>query len=377
MPTKVLLIITKLELGGAQKNVLDILANLDRREFEPYLLASDGLLGKEARDICGNRFFVASYLRRSPNLLFDLLAVFFIASFIRRHKISVVHTHSSKAGILGRWAAKLAGVNTVIHTVHGWSFHGHFNGWLNRLYVAVERITACITTKLVAVCDCDIQKGLSCGIGNSEQYVKIRCATEVLAAKEPSLYLSLKYSLGLTQDDIVVGMVACLKPQKNPVDFVIAASNIVQSNPFIKFLLIGDGILKKQVDCEIEKRGLQDNFLALGWRKDACDIIPFLDVFVLTSLWEGLPLVLLEAMHFAKPIVAYDVCGVGEVVKDGVNGFLVRPKDVEDLSSKIELLLNDEALRRRMGSLGKYMASDDINSIPVMMRQITKLYRNE
>jgi glycosyltransferase involved in cell wall biosynthesis len=374
MSIRVLHVITQLELGGAQKNALSILAHLNPRCYETYLVASPGLLDEEARKICGSRFVAAPFLKRAPHPFFDIACLFFLVFFMRRHKIRIVHTHSSKAGILGRWAARLAGVTLVIHTVHGWGFHDYVKDLLNDFYIFLEKKTARLTSRLIVVSEHDRQKGLAHGIGAAEQYVLIRHGIALGPAKEPLVTRRMRYSLGLTEEDRIVAMVACLKPQKNPLDFIVCAGRVLESQARVKFLLIGDGVLRPRLEAEVAKRGIQDSVLFLGWRRDVEDIYPMMDVFVLTSLWEGAPLVFLEAMHFARPIVAYDVCGASEVVRDGVNGFLVRPQNTEELSAKVGLLLRDEGLRQRMGHFGRHLVSEEAYEPRFMVKQVEGLY---
>lgn len=373
MAIRILYIITKLELGGAQKNVLDILNRLDEQEFEAHLIASGGPLSADARRAC-SRTRIVRYLRRALDPFFDLVAFFCLARYMRRHKIQIVHTHSSKAGILGRWAAAWAGVPVIIHTVHGWGFHDYVKSFFNDLYIFLERKTARFTHALIAVTQYDIHKGLEHGIGEPGQYVLIRCGTDAPVLKNADVYRSKRRQLGLAQDDLVAVMVACFKPQKNPLDFVLAAARIVESCPRAKFLLIGDGVLRTRLEREIENRGLQESVFILGWRRDVEDILPVADVLVQTSLWEGLPLAILEAMRFARPVVAYDVCGLNEAVSDGVSGFLVPAKDTEALSEKVLLLFSDEALRFRMGRFGQHMMSQESFSLDGMMERLEGLY---
>ena len=375
MVLRILHIVTKLELGGAQRNVLDILSGLDQKRFEIHLISSKGLLNDEARAIPHLHLTLLPFLRRPPNPIFDLWAFLVLVSYMKRNKIQIVHTHSSKAGILGRWAARLAGVPVIIHSVHGWGFHDYLKSFLNDFFIFLERVTARITTKLIAVSENDIRKGLDLRIGSQNQYLLIRCGIVARAFKAAlATKADTKRSLGLKEDDPAVGMIACLKPQKNPMDFVRSASLILQANPETKFLIVGDGVLRSLISREIQKRRLKDCFFMLGWRKDIEKVMSVFDVFVLTSLWEGLPLVLLEAMSSGKPVVAYDIGGISEVVKDGVNGFLVRPKDIEDLSRKITLLLDNEERRQRMGEFGQHIVSDSVFSSSSMVTRISQLY---
>ncbi len=375
MTTKVLHIITQLELGGAQKNVLDILSRLDQKRFQIHLISSNGLLTKEAASIPGLNLTLLPFLRRNPNPIFDLAAFLAIIFYIRRNKIQVVHTHSSKAGILGRWAARAAGVRVIIHTVHGWGFHDYFKSFFNDLYIFMERLTARITTKLIVVSEGDIQKGLANKIGSKDQYLVVRCGIDWPAFDASRAQKDdIRRSLGIKEDDLVVEMVACLKPQKNPLDFVRSAGLILKENPRVKFFLAGDGALRSSVERAVIREGMDKSFFMLGWRKDIAGLMSVCDVFVLTSLWEGLPLVLLEAMSSSKPIVAYDTGGASEVVKDGVNGFLVRPKDFRALASKISLLLDNDERRLRMGKFGRNMICGGAFEFSSMMARLSSLY---
>ncbi|MFH0940852.1 MAG: glycosyltransferase family 4 protein [Candidatus Omnitrophota bacterium] len=375
MKLKILHIITRLELGGAQKNVLAILSNLPQDKYEIHLLTSPGPLEYEARSIPGLRLKLLLFLRRRPNLILDILAFFSIVSYIRINKIDIVHTHSSKAGILGRWAAKTAGVKVIFHTIHGWGFHDYLKSFFNDLYIFLERLTAKITVKLIAVTESDIQKGLDNGIGAEKQYCLIRYGVDRDSFKtiDPQEVLSLKNLLGLKEEK-VVGMVACLKPQKNPLDFIRCARLIANDNPGVKFLLAGDGILRPQVEREIRKNNLSEDVFLLGWRRDISAVMSILDVLVLTSLWEGSPLVFLEAMCLSKPIVAYDICGASELVKDNVNGFLVRPRDTEGLAQKVNLLLENREVCDRMKKFASVVIGRKDLSLDSMIGSLEKLY---
>ncbi len=375
MKLKVLHIITRLELGGAQKNALAILTNLPQDKYEAHLLTSSGLLEDEARAIPGLRLKLLPFLRRRPNPILDILAFFSMAYYIRTNKIDIVHTHSSKAGILGRLAAKTVGVKAIFHTIHGWGFHDLRRSFFNDLYIFLERLTAKITVKLIAVTESDIQKGLDNRIGVEKQYCLIRCGIDRdrFKAIGQQDILNVKNSLGLKEEK-VVGMVACLKPQKNPLDFIRCARLIVNDDPQVKFLLVGDGVLRPQVEREIQKNGLTEDVFLLGWRRDMGAIMSIIDVLVLTSLWEGAPLVFLEAMCFSKPIVAYDICGAGELVKDNVNGFLVCPRDTEGLAQKVNLLLANREICDRMKKFASVVISRKDLSLDFMMERIEKLY---
>ncbi|MBL7081157.1 MAG: glycosyltransferase [Candidatus Omnitrophica bacterium] len=170
-----LYVITKLELGGAQKQLLKLIIHLDKRRYNLSLItARDGVLIKDALSIKDLRLIRSRFLERPINPLRDLIALGQIYRFIKRNKIDIVHTHSSKAGILGRWAASFAGTKIIVHTIHGWSFNEYQNYLWRRIAICFEKITALITDQLIVVSSSDLQKGLKNHIGNKDKYKLIR-----------------------------------------------------------------------------------------------------------------------------------------------------------------------------------------------------------
>lgn len=375
---KIIHIITQLELGGAQRNVLDILRNLDRNRYSLCLVSSNqGILIKEAQDIPETSTILLSSLKRSINPFADLISLLKLISLFKKEKVSLVHTHSSKAGILGRWAARLAGVPFIVHTVHGWSFHNRLNFLAKSFYTFLERITAKFTDKLIAVSRSDIQKGLNNRIATEDKYALIRYGI----AKDAFLNCHIdieqkKKELGLNEGSPVVGMVACFKPQKCPQDFIRAASLVIKQRPQTQFLLVGDGRLRKEIERLIEGFSLKEKVILTGWRRDIPEILSCLDILVLSSLWEGMPLVFLEAMCRKLPIVAYQADGVGEVIRDGVNGFLVRPQDYAGLACRINDLLEDKVLLRQMGMRGFNLVMNNGSGLERMLKDLDNLYHD-
>ena len=377
MKTKLLHIITRLDLGGAQKNVLSIIKNLPQEKYEIFLIsAKDGLLVEDALDISHAQIRLLSFLRREINPLYDIIAFFKLYCYIKKNKIQIVHTHSSKAGVLGRWAAWLAWTPFIIHTIHGWEFHEFQNRLINWLFILLERITAFITDRLIAVCNSDIQKGLKNKIGGKEKYVLIPYGIDAEELFRATLNKDGKRGeFGIAEDVPLVGLIACFKPQKAILDFIHAASLVVDALPNTRFLLVGDGILKRKIEKLIGKLGLKQSFLLLGWRRDVPQIMPILDVLVLSSLWEGLPVTFLEAMAQARPVVATSVGGIPEIIKDGINGFLVAPKDTQSMAQRIIFLLRNRDLARNMGRESNRMLAR-VFQTNYMIGQIDNLYAN-
>ncbi len=371
----VLHIITNLELGGAQKNALYIIDHLDEHKYNKHFISAPrGLLQDQARQIKNVRFQFLPFLKRRISPINDLISTGMLIRYMRRNNIAIVHTHSSKAGILGRWAAKIAGVPVIIHTIHGWSFNKYMSRFTRAGYIFLERITSRITTKLIAVAENDIKKGIDKGIGDARRYLLVRCGIELDIVKSDSASMRIKESLGVDKASALIGMIACLKPQKNPLDFIRAAAIIMGKHPKARFILVGDGILRSRIERLIEKEKLTGKVLLLGWRRDIHQLIPIFDVIVLTSLWEGLPIALLEAMAQAKPIVAYDVGGIKEILSNGVNGYLVRAGDVNGLTEKINSLLREKNLSTDMGKKGRASLERGQFTAQHMIAQIETLY---
>ena len=354
MKSKVIHVITKLELGGAQKVTLMTLERLPRDRYELGLVTGpDGLLVDWATRIEGLEPVWMPSLIREVRPIQDLKALFSMLRLFRSEKPQIVHTHSSKAGILGRWAARLAGVPFIFHTAHGFGFHDFQRPLVKRVYVWLERVTSKITTKLVVVSYANAEKGERNGVFQRGDWILCRDAISVTEFMQPGPRRQKLSEWGIPNDKLVVGMIACLKPQKSPIDFVDVAARVLKENAQAHFVLAGDGELRPQVESRIEEHGIGSHFTLLGWQTDMPEVYRNLDIVVLTSLWEGLPCVFSEAMAGDLPIVATNVDGAREAIVDGENGFLHEPHDVEGMAKSVLKLLQDPRLRQTMGNRGK------------------------
>jgi len=380
MKVPVIHIITMLELGGAQQNTLYTLASLDRSKYRPVLIAGEGgPLVQDALSLEGVETHFVSELVREIRPLTDLAALFNIYGLIRGivknsgNAPVIVHTHSSKAGILGRVAAYLAGARIIVHTVHGFGFNDRQGRLKRGLLVAAERLAAVITGRFVAVASDNIDKGVKERIltrGNSEV---VRSGIDIgRFSSPPEDVNAVRAGMGVPPDAPVVSMISCLKPQKAPVDFVRVAASVLRKSPDAHFVQAGDGELRNAMLDEANRLGVADRLHLLGWRRDVGDIIHASDVVVLTSLWEGLPRVVPQAMAAGKPVVATAVDGTPEAVKDGVTGFLASPHDVEYMAGKVALLLSDKALAVKMGEAAKKGVAEFGQD--EMVRRIERLY---
>ncbi len=344
-------ILTKLELGGAQKNTLLTASHLDRSKFRPILITGEpGFLDEEARALPGVEFHQIPFLVRKVRPLSDLRALFALTRLLGRLKPAIVHTHSSKAGILGRLAAWLAGVPVIIHSVHGFGFTRYQPAIVSWAFITLERLAARVTTRFFSVSEASRQLGIEVGLFAADQCVVIRSGVDLAAFRKGCVdIVAKKRELGLEPGRPVVGMVGPMKPQKAPLDFVRVAARVAKKKPETQFLYVGDGELRGAMEAEIAKLDLAKSFRLAGWRLDINEIMHCLDVFVLTSLWEGLPRVYLEAMASGVPVVGTRVDGAAEVVRDGVNGYLLAPGDVPGLADRVLSLLANPTQASDMG----------------------------
>lgn len=348
-------VITKLELGGAQQNTLFTVSHLDGARFRPMLITGEpGLLDQEARGLPGVEFRQVPFLVRPIRPLTDLLALLSLTRLLRKLKPVIVHTHSSKAGILGRLAAWLAGVPIIIHSIHGFGFTRYQPPLRRWVLLTAERLAARVTTRFFAVSEANRRLGIELGLFPAERCALVRSGIDLEAFHRARVVVGTKRrELGLRPDRPVIGMIAPLKPQKEPLDFVRMAGLVRQVHPEAQFLVVGDGDLRDAMEAEITRLGLANSFRLAGWRRDIAEIMRCLTVFVLTSRWEGLPRVYLEALASGVPVVGTRVDGAAEVIRDGVNGHLVEPGDVRGLADRVLALLADPEGAARMGRNGE------------------------
>lgn len=332
-------VITKLELGGAQEVALYAVSHLDQNKFRPLLVTgSGGLLTEEAKALPGVAVFILASLTRRLHVLEDFTAFVELIRLFRRLRPTIVHTHSSKAGILGRWAAWLAGVPIIIHTIHGYGITPDQPWWLRRSFVWIEWFTGLITSHWIAVSEADLARGRSWGLFRGENVSMVRPGIDpgpFLLSLAPEDRTSLRAEFGAEPGDWLVGSVACFKPQKAPEDFLAVAQNVCAAIPQARFVLVGDGDLRPQIEELIKTLNLQGRVCLAGWRRDIPRVMKAFDAFLLTSHWEGLPRVLLEARTVGLPTVATNVGGAAEAVSPEMRGWLGRAGDIGQLSRQL------------------------------------------
>jgi len=354
---KVLHTITRLVVGGAQENTIITSHLLDNKKYDIELIRGpqtgvEGSLLKRARK-WNLKIFTFPYLVREISLIKDLFHLFKMIIFLEKKNYTIVHTHSSKAGVIHRLAAKIARVPIIIHTVHGWSFHTELPHLLRKFYIFWERIAAMCTDKIITVSACDVDKGLKEHIAVRKKYITIHSSIDIdKYAKPTKNILRIKQNLGLDKEKVIVGTVSRMVPQKAPLDFISVAHKICKKYDNVQFLFVGDGELKKEVEKFIANYNLENNVILAGLRKDIPDMLAVMDIFVLTSLWEGLPRVFPQAMAAKLPVIATKLNGSKEIIKDNWNGYMTESGKPDQIVAKLEILINNKAKRERLGLNG-------------------------
>jgi glycosyltransferase involved in cell wall biosynthesis len=286
----------------------------------------------------------------------------------------IVHTHTSKAGLLGRWAAKMVGVPIIVHTPHGHVFYGHFGPLLSRFFVIMERLTASITDRMVALTEAEGNDYNTLSVCNPDKMVTIHSGVDIARYAAARVDIEeKKRSLGLNPKELVVGTVGWLLPIKGPMYLLKAMAPIWQSYPDIKLVFVGKGDLEEKLRLKASLMGVSDKVEFLGWRDDIPEIMQLLDIFVLPSLNEGMGRVLVEAMAAGKAIVASNTGGIPDLIMHGHNGLLVPPGDSSRLAGAIIMLLKDTHRREEMGKNGKLLAVR--YSVESMVNKIDNLYK--
>jgi len=375
-------VITQLELGGAQEIALLFCRHLAQRGFDVHLIAgTGGLLDSEAARIPDVSTHFDESLARAVNPRRDLACLASLTRRLRALRASssgpmIVHTHSSKAGILGRWAAYRASANIRVHSIHGFGFNDTQPWWTRRAYELAELATATVTHAFCPASEANRQVALRLGLLRGDKPTVVLPEAIDVGAYEPreGEGTRVRDELGVSPAVPLVGMVACLKPQKAPLDFVRVAARLRAVHPQMHFFLAGDGILRTEMEAEIDRFELRGCFHMLGWRRDVRSLLGAADVLVLTSLWEGLPRVVLQAMAAAKPIVATRVDGTPEAIADGRSGFLLEPHDVEGFADRVSRLIRDPDLASKIGGEGRRRVNEF--SAPVMLERLDALYEH-
>jgi glycosyltransferase involved in cell wall biosynthesis len=382
-PIRVLHVITRLIVGGAMENtLLTVIGQMRDPRYDVTLYSGidngpEGNLHAIAREQ-GVRLVLTPYLVRPIRPLTDLRALVELTRFIRRGRFHLVHTHATKAGILGRIAAKLAGTPIVVHTLHSLVFHEYQSGLANRTYVALKKLCAPLTDQFISVSEATARGAIRAGIGDPEKHAVVFSGMDLepfLTAEARLDRAAARRRFGLPPEAPVVGKVARLFPLKGHAEFLAAAAAIHAARPDVHFLLVGDGVLRADLEAEVRRRGLDPvvHFAGLVPSTEIPAALLAMDVVVHTSLREGIARVLPQALAVGRPVVTFALDGAPEVVADGESGYVVPPIDTQALASRVVELLADPVRRAAMAARGREFV---VREFPVerMVAKIDALY---
>ena len=376
-------IITRLIIGGAQENTLFTVEGLMTSEdFEPLLITGppigpEGELVQRARSK-GVNLVIVPELRREIHPIRDSLSLLKLIRLLREFKPDIVHTHSSKAGILGRLAARLVGTKVIVHTIHGLPFHPYQSRLLNALFIVLERTAARWTDCLVTVADAMWEKAIKVGIAPRRKFRTIYSGIEVEGfLKSAKHRAAMRRKLGFSRNDIVIGKVARLFHLKGHEYLFEAFPIVLDAFPRAKLLLVGDGILRRRLERMAERLGFADKVRFAGLVDPSLipAYISAMDVVVHASLREGLARVLPQALLCGKPVVSYDIDGAREVIIDGETGRLVPPQSVGPLANAIIEILSNRAAARRMAERGRKLCAERF-PVEKMVAALKALYHD-
>lgn len=365
-------LITRLELGGAQLNTLYTAEHLDPLRFDVYLLCGPG--GQLRSRLAGqDRLIVVPALGREIRVLKDIQALAQLVRVFKRLRPRIVHTHSSKAGILGRLAARLAGVPLVVHTVHGFSFAPCQSFAKRNFYRLAERFCRRLTSHIIFVArgDIDLARRYKLVAGNFSLIRSGFPLDKFLGRQADPAALKAKYSL--PEGGFVCGVIAPFKPQKGLAHLAAIAAIVIRRNPAVFFFIAGDGEQRQELEADLRRRGIAANFRLPGFIPDVENAMDCFDIGVSTALWEGLPQSLVQLRLKKRAVVASDIPGNREVIRDNENGFLVPVAEHERFADAILRLAADPGLRRRLGDF----SSEDFGewSAAVMVARQEELYQ--
>lgn len=373
-------VITRLVVGGAQENTIATVLGLrEQPGLRCELISgptsgSEGSLEGELARFPG-LLTIVPHLVRPVRPIAEIRGCAELRRLFRARRPAIVHTHSGKAGILGRWAAHREGVPIIVHTIHGPSF-GPWQGSLaNFVFRAAERIAGRVTTHFIAVAEAMIDQYLAAGIGERARYTRIFSGFPLAPFLSSEPDAAVRARLGLEEGQVVFGKIARITELKGHDDLLAVAPGLIERHPNARFLLIGGGSLEEEFRAKVRAAGLERHFVFTGLVAPA--EIPILaanmDALVHLSRREGLPRALPQAMAAGKPVVAYDCDGAREVCLNGTTGFLVAPGDHGSLLQALDRVAGDAELRARLGAQGRAFARERF-SAQSMVEAILQLY---
>jgi len=364
--------------GGGAPDIVRILCESLESSYEVKLIIGPSKHLAEKTRIFLDRFednvIIVSHLRRDINPLWDFPALVKLFFLFKKERFDIVHTHTAKAGFLGRIAGWLAGIPTIIYMPHGHVFYGYFGLLMSRVAITVERVVAYITDKVMVLTELEKRDLIAFKVTTPDKIIVINSGLELEKYRESVVDAqSEKNELQIEEDMSVVGVIGRLEPVKGHEYLIEAARTVTEELTKVKFLIVGEGSLRNDLESQCKELGVLDKFIFTGWKEDISSILYMLDILVLPSVNEAVGRVLIEAGACGVPVVATNVGGVPEIVRDNETGVLVAPGSGEDLARAIIDLLNSEDKRQQM-SIAAEQWIDDRFSARRMVEEVSNSY---
>jgi len=375
---RILHIITRLEHGGPPIALLNLIERLDKGKFQCAI--ATGFTGEPEKDMIPHarrkniEVLTIPHLVRDISPASDLMALYELIAVLRRQKADIVHCHTSKAGFIGRLAAKIAGRSVILYSPHGTILKGYFAPLKTRFFTALDRLAALLTDRILCLSQVEIMEYLEAGIGSLHQYCVLHNGIDVAQMEERRLdNLRMRERLGLGREDFICVTVGRLVPVKGYPFLIDAMGKLAQTIPNVKLVIAGDGSEREKLKKQVLELALDDRVLFLGLREDIPEILSCGDLFLLSSVNEGFGLVLLEAMAFKLPIVATRVGGVPEVVKDGETGLLIPSQDPQSFVNAVLKIYRNRDWGRDLGLAGYERVKRKFD-LEVIVQKLENLY---
>lgn len=364
---------------GGSPDIVRLLCNgLDPEVFDLTLI-----IGRSTHISQTNQQFLEQFkgrtryiqqLQREINPLKDLVALLKIYAILSQGNFDLVQTHTAKAGILGRLAARLAGVKKIVHCSHGHNFYGYFGFWGSKLVITIERFFDRFSDKFIALTELEKSDLVNYRVTAVTKVAVVQSGLEIEKYYCPPAEIArLKEEWQLPAAAPVVGLVSRLEPVKGPLSLVEAAKIVIAACPEVKFLVVGEGSLRKKMEDQCRESGLSGSFVFTGWQEKVEQLLGVLDILVLPSLNEAVGRIILEAATYGVPAVATRVGGVPEIVRDQETGLLVPPQDAGSMAKALIELLTNREKRERLGRAAKDKVIEKFTATE-MVRSISNLY---
>jgi len=378
---RVLHIITRLDHGGSSINTIETVCRLNKEKYRTDLISGRTYdPRKEIEHALIQKNIHVTFideLRREIHLWFDIIALLKLYLAIKKGKYDIVHTHSSKAGILGRWAAKWAGVNAIVHTPHGHVFYGYAGPVLTKIFVILERITARITDKIITLTDMGRDEHVRFKVAPRAKFETIHTGVDFSHFNRSIDPDKVRDSYQLPEKTFLIGSVTRLDPVKGTDVLINAMAQINRQFPQTRLMIVGEGSQRTKLKEQCQSLRISDKVIFTGYRKNVSELMQIMDVFVLSSFNEGMPRAIVEAMACGRPVIASRTGGIPSLIREGEDGFLVPPGDVQALVQAMSGFVSHMDRGTAFGQRGKAKIFEHHRadySVESMLNKIETLY---